>query len=280
MEWRQELEKILFNTNTVASKRFDLFLFVVIFASVLVVLLDSIETIYFQYKLQLNIAEIIFTLLFTLEYFLRLLVASSPLKYAFSFYGIVDFLSIIPTYISFFFMGIPSLFSLKLLRVLRIFRILKLIEFWREAKILAESLKHSFYKIIVFLMVVFILVFIIGSLMYLIEGKSSGFSNIPQSIYWTIVTITTVGYGDIAPQTPLGKLLASSLMLIGYGIIAVPTGIVTVDLANSYQENMVKNTQKICSNCVGFHHDSDAKYCKYCGKNLFLNQGENKIKFK
>lgn len=268
MEWKKKLEQILFTTDNPASKRFDLVLFLVISLSIVMVLLDSVESIYQEFKIELNIAEIIFTLLFTIEYILRLLVAPYPLKYAFSFYGIIDFISIIPTYISLIFLQIPSLFSLRILRLLRMFRILKLIEFLPEAQILAESLKRSFYKIVVFLSVVLILVFMVGSLMYLIEGEEGGFSSIPQSIYWTIVTLTTVGYGDIAPVTGLGKFLASSLMLIGYGIIAVPTGIVSVDLAHNFAENSTKTTEKKCPICINSRHDPDAKYCKYCGQIL------------
>ncbi len=278
MSWRNKLYQIIFTANTKAGKQFNLVLFISILASVLVILLDSVKSIKSQFTIELRIAELFFTFLFSVEYIMRLLVVKNRYKYAFSFFGIVDLISILPTYVSLLWSGTPSFLLLRTLRLFRIFRIIKLIEFWSEAKILGEAIKRSSRKITAFLTVVLILSLIIGSLMYVIEGPTTGFTSIPQSMYWTIVTITTVGYGDIAPQTSVGKFLAAVLMLIGYGIIAVPTGLVTVDLYNVYNTNSAKNSQKYCPNCSCDRHDLDAKYCKYCGTILVLNEIQNKSK--
>ncbi len=272
MSWRNKLYQIIFTENTPGGKQFNLVLFGCIIASVLVILLDSVTSIKTQFATQLGFAELFFTGLFSLEYITRLLVVKNPRRSALSFLGIVDFISIIPTYVSFFFSGNSSLLFLRTLRLLRIFRVLKFIGLWSEAKILAEAIKMSFRKITVFLSFVLIFSLIISSLMYVIEGPNTGFTSIPQSIYWTIVTITTVGYGDISPQTPVGKFLASVLMLIGYGIIAVPTGLVTVDLYSIYNHNLPQTSKKYCSNCLDKRHDIDAKYCKYCGQILLSNK--------
>lgn len=268
---KEQVYQIIFTTETKGGKIFNFSLFVAILISVSIVVFDSVDSIHNSFNSQFKVAEVVFTLLFTLEYIIRLLVVKKPLDYVLSFFGIVDLLSILPTYIRLFFTGIPSFFVLRILRLFRIFRILKLIQFSSEAQVLGESLQKSFRKITVFLTVVLILVLIIGSLMYLVESSEAGFTSIPQSVYWTIVTITTVGYGDIAPQTTLGKFLASTLMLIGYGIIAVPTGIVTAELSTS---NSVEISQKTCPNCLTSNHDLDAKYCKYCSEFLILEKKE------
>lgn len=266
---REQLRQIIFKSDTKAGKAFDLILLVCIMTSVLCVLIGSVETISIQYKQQLFFGEWFFTVLFTLEYILRLISAKKAVEYARSFYGIVDLVSIMPTYVSIFLPGSYTLFFIRSLRLLRIFRILKLTYFLKEAAGLMMALKASVRKITVFLSFVLVFVVILGSLMYLIEGENNGFTSIPQSIYWAIVTMTTVGYGDIAPQTALGKLIASVIMLLGYGIIAVPTGIVTVDLSKA--SFSAPASRKYCDLCGFSEYDQDAKYCKYCGSSLSRN---------
>ncbi len=263
--WRKKLYKIIFETNTAAGKTFDLILLGCILVSVLVVLLASVKAMQIQYGTELWLLEWFFTLVFTVEYILRLISVKRPVQYAFSFYGIVDLIALLPTYISLLLPFSYSLITVRTLRLLRVFRILKLTHFLSEQRGLVLSLKASVQKIIVFLSAVIVLVVILGSLMYLIEGEVNGFTSIPQSIYWAIVTMTTVGYGDIAPQTVVGKFLASAVMLLGYGIIAVPTGIVTVDFL---KERSNKVSGLICRACGRTGHDQDARYCKYCGSSL------------
>ncbi len=266
MSWqwdsKEKLRQIIFESDTVAGKVFDLILLGCILVSVLVILLASVKEFALEYGGELQRAEWFFTLLFTVEYICRLISARSPVAYARSFYGIIDLLSVVPTYISLLLPGTYSLFALRGLRLLRIFRILKLTQFLREEMGLWMALKASLRKITVFLAFVLVVVIVLGSLMYLIEGEKNGFTSIPVSIYWAIVTMTTVGYGDIAPQTAGGKFLASTIMLLGYGIIAVPTGIVSVDLSKT---NLFKDSTRTCRNCGTKGHDQDARYCKYCG---------------
>jgi voltage-gated potassium channel len=271
LQRREKLRQIIFETDTISGKAFDLILLACILTSVLVILLGSVKAIQIQYGQELHWAEWFFTLLFTIEYILRLISAQRPWRYALSFYGIVDLITVLPTYISLLFPASYSLLAVRTLRLLRIFRILKLSQFLQEQMGLMLALKASMRKIIVFLAFVLVLVIILGSLMYFIEGEANEFTSIPVSIYWAIVTLTTVGYGDIAPQTPLGKLLASIIMLLGYGIIAVPTGIVTVDLSNSH---LFKGSNQTCSVCGSQRHDDDARYCKYCG-NVLSNKSPN-----
>ena len=209
--------------------------------------------------------EWLVTILFTVEYLLRLICVGRPIRYAFSFYGLVDLLAIAPTYLSVVVSGTQSLIVIRALRLLRVFRVLKLGHFVGEAKVLRAALRASIRKIVVFLGTVLILVLIVGALMYLVEGEETGFTSIPQSIYWAVVTLTTVGYGDVAPQTVLGKFLASIVMIIGYGIIAVPTGIVTVELSAARKAAI---TTKACPECSAEGHDPDAKFCKDCGADL------------
>jgi voltage-gated potassium channel len=213
----------------------------------------------------LRAVEWFFTALFTIEYALRLISIGRPMRYAISFYGIIDLLAIVPTYLSLLVAGTQSLIVIRALRLLRTFRVLKLVHFVGEASLLRAAIRASVRKIIVFLTFVLTLVLIIGALMYLVEGEPSGFSNIPESIYWAIVTLTTVGYGDIAPQTVLGRFLASIVMIMGYGIIAVPTGIVTVELAGASRKPI---TTQACPLCAAEGHDADAAYCKRCGGKL------------
>jgi voltage-gated potassium channel len=265
--WRRLLHEVIFEAETPAGKAFDIALIWSIGLSILVVMLESVSSIRAQYGILLNRIEWFFTILFTVEYILRLVSVERPGRYATSFFGFVDILAILPTYLSLFIPGSQYLFTVRVLRLLRIFRVLKLIEYLREAAIITEALRASRRKIIVFLLAVLSLVIIVGSLMYIIEGADNGFSDIPTSIYWAIVTLTTVGYGDISPQTPLGKALASMVMIMGYAIIAVPTGIVTAEISRATQVINSVTTQS-CPNCSSEGHDTDAVYCKYCSAKL------------
>jgi len=263
--WRFKIHEIIFEADTPAGKLFDVALFVAIVLSVVAVLLESVGEIRDAYGPLLRRAEWFFTILFSVEYVLRLISVGRPMRYARSFFGVVDLLAIVPTYLSLIFVGTQSLIVIRALRLLRVFRVLKLTQFLAEAKTLNVAMRASVRKIIVFLGTVLTLVLIVGALMYLIEGEESGFTSIPQSIYWAIVTMTTVGYGDIAPQTVLGKLLASAVMIMGYGIIAVPTGIVTVEMASARRR---ETSTQACRECSAEGHDSDARHCKYCGEKL------------
>jgi voltage-gated potassium channel len=260
--WRRRLYTIIFRHDTRAGRIFDIILLAAIGLSVTVVLLDSVPSIHERHGRLLLAAEWFFTLLFSLEYALRLIVVRSPARYALSFFGIVDLLSVLPTYVSLLVTGAQELLVIRALRILRIFRVLKLPEYLEEAGYLQRALRTSRHKIIVFVLTVLTLVLIIGALMHLVEGPENGFTSIPMSIYWAIVTLTTVGYGDLAPQTALGRLLASVVMIIGYGIIAVPTGIVTSELIavkNEYERG------RKCEACGLVGHESDAKFCRVCG---------------
>lgn len=261
---REQLRTIIFGTNTPAGAAFDKALILVIVASVLAVMLDTVDGVSQQYGRLLIIAEWAFTVLFTLEYLIRIWISDRPSRYIFSFYGIIDLISILPTYLSLFFVGANYLLIIRILRVLRIFRVLKLVQYSKEAQILLIAMRNSRRKIIIFMLFVAVLAMIYGALMYLIEGAEHGFTSIPRSIYWAIVTITTVGYGDITPSTPLGQGLASFVMLTGYAIIAVPTGIVTAELtALSHRVKIVE-----CSQCHTNSHAQEANYCKHCGEKL------------
>jgi len=262
--WRDTLHEIIFGAETPAGKWFDILLIVSILASVLAVMLDSVSGISKNYGSLLGSVEWFFTIIFTIEYILRLICVGRPLLYSTSFFGIVDLMAIIPTYISLFIPGTEFLLVVRILRILRIFRVLKLVQYMSEARFLMKALRASSRKIIVFLFTVLTLVIILGSMMYLIEGAENGFTSIPRSIYWAIVTLTTVGYGDISPQTNIGQLLAAGIMILGYSIIAVPTGIITVELS---QLSSKKATQS-CRECSAEGHDPDADFCKYCGAKL------------
>ncbi len=263
--WQYRLHEIIFEADTRAGKLFDIFLILAILLSVLVVMLDSVATISHAHGTWLLILEWGFTLLFTLEYVLRLICVKKPFRYAASPLGLVDLLAILPTYISLIVSGSQYMVVIRVLRVLRVFRVLKLASYLGEARVLASALKSSRHKIVVFLVTVMTLVVIFGSLMYLIEGMDNGFTSIPKSIYWAIVTMTTVGYGDISPQTPLGQFIAAMIMILGYGIIAVPTGIVTSELSR-VSRNPV-STQS-CPVCMAEGHDHDAVFCKFCSSRL------------
>ncbi len=264
--WRESLNRIIFGAETRAGKLFDILLIIAIAFSVLAVMLSSVEALHKEYKQLFFYAEWGFTLLFSCEYFLRLIAVRQPRLYARSFYGIIDLLSILPSYIGLLLPGIKYMLIIRILRLLRIFRIFKLAEYVDEAETLMTALKNSSQKILVFLYAVLTLAIVFGSLLYVVEGSASGFTSIPKSVYWAIVTLTTVGYGDIAPQTPLGQIIASAIMIMGYGIIAVPTGIYSAELIKSYRPALVNNSA--CPSCGKIGHDSDADFCKYCGGDL------------
>jgi voltage-gated potassium channel len=262
-EFRSKVYEIVFESDTRAGRLFDLILLWLIVFSILSVFMESVASFRAKYLYEIHVAEWIFTILFTIEYFLRVYSSHKPLKYIFSFYGIVDFISFIPNYLTFFFAGLQYLMVIRAFRLLRVFRILKLSRFLDQGNILKNALKASAHKIVVFIASVITVVTIIGTMMYIIEGDQSGFTSIPLSIYWAIVTITTVGYGDISPQSPLGQFLASFLMIIGYGIIAVPTGIVTVEMARANDEARIK-----CPDCNAPVYPKNANFCSNCGKGL------------
>ena len=262
---RAKLHEIIFEADTPAGKVFDVLLIVSIVASVIMVLLDSVNSVRQAYGGLLYLGEWILTVLFTIEYILRLYCVGRPLAYAISFFGVVDLLAILPTYLSIFFPGSQYLLVIRVLRVLRVFRVLKLVKYVGETRLLMQALHASRRKITVFLFAVFTLVIIFGSLMYLIEDPDSGFTSIPRSIYWAIVTLTTVGYGDISPQTNFGQAVSAIIMIIGYGIIAVPTGIVTAELTQVYKRSV---STQACTQCSAEGHDTDAQFCKYCGARL------------
>ena len=264
--WRHHLHEIIYEADTKSGKAFDLILLIFILLSVLFVALESVDWIDQEYHYVLDVAEWFITILFTVEYLLRIISIKKPSVYIFSFYGIIDLVSTLPKYISLFFFGTQSMVTLRALRLLRVFRILKLTRYIGESNNLAKALAASKTKILIFMFGVVILCVIFGSFMYMIESKESGFSSIPRSIYWCIVTLTTVGYGDIAPISTLGQFIASVIMILGYGIIAVPTGIVSAEFA---QQNIKvdKNTQA-CPNCMTAEHKDDALYCHNCGEIL------------
>jgi len=261
---REKLYEIIFEADTPAGKFFDVALLVVILVSVGLVMLESVPNIRANYRPLLRILEWIITGIFTVEYLLRIIIVRKPIRYIFSFYGIIDFLSVIPTYLGLFILGSHHLVVIRILRMLRIFRILKLTRYTQAGRTLARALWASREKISVFIFFVIVLVIVIGTIMYIIEGEAHGFTSIPRGIYWAIVTLTTVGYGDISPETPLGQLMASIVMIMGYAIIAVPTGIVTAEIINPSKRG---NTQ-VCPNCLHDKHDDDAKFCKKCGAKI------------
>lgn len=263
--WRQRLHAIIFEADTPAGKAFDIVLLISIVTSVVVVLLDSVSALNQRYGALFFALEWGFTILFTVEYLLRLICVRRPLAYVGTFFGIVDLLAILPTYLSLLVPGTQYLLVVRVLRLLRIFRILKLAEYLHEGRTLGTALLATRRKISVFLLAVVTVVIIVGALMYVIEGPERGFTSIPISIYWAVVTLTTVGYGDIAPQTPLGKAAAVVVMLIGYGIIAVPTGIVTLELSRAGAPAV---STQACPACGAEGHDVDARFCKRCGSAL------------
>jgi voltage-gated potassium channel len=264
---RDKWYQIVFMADTKAGKQFDIILLISIVLSVIIVMLDSVGSLRNDYRQMFLWSEWFFTLLFTAEYLFRIYISRRPLEYVRSFYGIIDLLSILPTYLSLVLVGSHYLLVIRILRMLRIFRILKLSRYLRASQVLQIALRHSKYKIIVFMEVILTTVVIMGSLMYLIEGPASGFSSIPRGIYWAIVTLTTVGFGDITPHTVLGQFLASIIMIMGYAIIAVPTGILSSEMIKAdHHSSSVKNAP--CSKCGHTHHNVDARYCLMCGNKM------------
>ena len=259
--WRDRWHTIIFGHDTPAGRTFDVWLIVLVLGSIVVVILESLPELPRDQRRILLAAEWIITSLFSIEYVMRLLTARTALRYATSFFGIVDLLAILPTYLSLIFPGAQALGVVRGIRVLRVFRIFKLGEYITESETLGRALYASRRKILVFLSAVLALIVVIGAMMYLIEGAASGFTSIPTSMYWAVVTLTTVGYGDIAPQTTVGRVLASLVMIMGYGIIAVPTGIVSAEIARA-------GRAVACPNCGVLQHDADARYCKRCGAPL------------
>ena len=267
LRWRH----IVFGTDTRAGQLFDQLLIIAIIASVAAVMLDSVQSLHTRWGEWFYLAEWFFTLLFTAEYLLRLWLSDRPGRYAFSFYGVVDLLSVLPTYISVIVPGANYLLTIRVLRVLRIFRVMKLMAFMSEANFLAQALIRARRKVAVFLFTVVVVMVSFGSIMYVIEGPGNGFTSIPVSIYWAIVTVTTVGYGDISPQTPVGQAIASLAMITGYAIIAVPTGIVTAEITSALRQDRY---QRECKSCHLHEHDADARYCKRCGTPLPALNGD------
>lgn len=264
-KWRIRLYEIIFEADTKKGRQFDVILIGCILLSVLVVFLESIHELGIRYATFFHSLEWFFTILFTIEYILRLLSVKRPHRYVFSFYGVIDFLAIIPTYLSLIIAGSQYLLVIRVLRLLRVFRVFKIRPLLAQAEILSRALKASQSKIAVFLFTVLTMIIVVGAIMYVVEGPENGFTSIPTSMYWAIVTMTTVGYGDISPQTPIGQILASIVMIIGYSIIAVPTGIVTVEIAEASRKSI---TTQVCPECLKEGHDKDALHCKYCGAKL------------
>ena len=280
--WKSKLHEIIYEADTPTGKLFDVVLLIAILASIILVMLESINSFDAKYHTLLNISEWVITILFTIEYVLRIITVKQPLKYVFSFYGIIDLLSTIPKYLSLIFVGTHALVALRALRLLRVFRILKLVRYSGASNQLSTAIKASRAKISVFLFAVLIAAVIFGTIMYLVEGEENGFTNIPKSVYWCIVTLTTVGFGDIAPQTPLGQFIAAFIMILGYGIIAVPTGIVSAEytkatasdakekLSDEEHEQLktVRLNTQSCENCLTEKHQDGAVFCRKCGHEL------------
>ena len=264
--WKTKLYKIIYEADTPAGKWFDIVLIIAIVLSILLVMLESVESFNAKYHDFFNISEWVITILFTLEYFARIIVIKKPSKYIFSFYGIIDFLATIPKYISLIFGGAQALLALRALRLLRIFRILKLTRYLGASANLTSALKASKTKILIFVFSIIVLTIILGTIIYLVEGPENGFTSIPISMYWAIVTLTTVGYGDLSPNTPFGQFIASIVMILGYGIIAVPTGIVTAEMTK-INPKIHTNTQS-CTHCLSNKHLNGAEFCHQCGQKL------------
>lgn len=265
---RHTLYQIIYQAHTPAGRGFDIALIIVILASVLTVVLDSVAEVSQRYGEQLFALEWFFTIIFTAEYMLRIFCIHRPFKYIVSFYGLIDLLSIVPSYISLFIPGSHYLQIIRILRVLRVFRVLKLVRFINQANMLLNALLASRLKITIFLFTVSTLLVVFGSTMYLIEGPENGFTNIPVSIYWAVVTLTTVGFGDITPKTVLGRAISTVVMIIGYAIIAIPTGIFTAELSREMKRQNNSLDQRICPICRKAGHEADANYCRICGTEL------------
>ncbi len=270
--WRQRWYTIIFEADTREGRIFDVALLLAIITSVMIVMLDSLPAVNQRLGGVFTALEWMFTLLFTAEYAMRLLVVRRPWRYALSFYGVIDFISIMPTWLAFFVPELHFLIDVRLLRLLRVFRILKLTVYFEEAEILYRALVNSRRKIFVFLAAVFIITVILGTVMYVVEGPEHGFHSIPVSMYWAVVTLTTTGFGDMVPKTALGQFITSLTILLGYGIIAFPTGIVGAELAASIMKRPL--TTRTCTHCLTEGHEPDAQYCKHCGSQLPAYQND------
>jgi voltage-gated potassium channel len=260
--WREGLYRVIFEADTPAGRSFDILLIVSILLSVAVVLLDSVQAVRVRHRDLLVLLEWFFTLLFTVEYVLRIICSVRPGRYTLSFFGIVDLLSILPTYVSFFFPTSRYFTVIRILRILRVFRVMKLVQYVGEADVLMGALWEARRKIVVFLFTVLCLVTVFGSIMYVVEGEQNGFTSIPRSIYWAVVTLTTVGYGDISPQTSVGQVIAAVVMVLGFAIIAIPTGIVTAEMVRQGER---KKAGRTCRNCNTAGHGDEASFCRFCG---------------
>ena len=266
--WKSKLHEIVYEADTPVGKWFDIILFLLILSSIVLVILESVESFDQEHHQLLYISEWVVTILFSVEYIARCLSLNKPYRYIFSFYGIIDLLSTIPLYLSFIFPGSHVLIVIRAIRLLRIFRILKMVTFIGEARKLRTALWDSRTKISVFIFAIMILSVIIGTIMYLVEGEEAGFTSIPKGIYWTIVTMTTVGFGDMVPLTALGQTISVIVMVMGYGIIAVPTGIVSAQFSRQYKLNKIHTNTQACPNCNAHYHNDNAKYCYNCGNLL------------
>lgn len=267
-DWRNTLYRIIFHTDTFWGRTFDILILIIIILSIVAVMLESVAEISAEYGTELRIIEWIFTVLFTIEYVLRIWTSPKPVKYIFSFLGIIDFLAITPAFLGIFFGGTQALIIFRSIRLIRVFRIFKLVRYLSGGRVILRAILDSIPKITVFLVGIISLTFVLGTLMYLVEGnQQGGFTSIPKSIYWAIVTLTTVGYGDITPQTPVGQLLASVVMILGYAIIAVPTGIVSSQFVE-LSGRKIKAGDIVCDVCGENDHDIKANYCKNCGNPL------------
>jgi len=264
--WRERAYIVIFFTNTRAGKRFDTWLLAVIMASLVVVMLDSVASIRAEYGPLFKGLEWVFTGIFAVEYIVRIYSHPEPRKYIFSFYGAIDLLSVLPAFLALLFADAQYLLIVRVIRMLRIFRVLKLTPYLSQANFLLVALRGSQQKIVVFLLSVSTMVVVYGALMYVIEGPDNGFTSIPMSIYWAVVTLTTVGFGDIVPHTPLGKAVATLVMITGYSIIAVPTGIFTAELANAMRQDSLQHP---CPSCDKPSHEPNAAFCSRCGSQLF-----------
>lgn len=263
---RKKLHEIIYEADTPFGKLFDLFLLLLIVISIVAVMLESMAGVYSKYGKELEIIEWVITIFFTIEYIARIIAVKRPLRYIFSTYGLIDLLATLPAYIDLLFPGLHFLLSIRAIRLLRVFRILKLGHFVGASNQLVVALKKAKLKIAVFLFNVIVLCIILGTIMFMIEGPENGFTSIPMGIYWTIVTLTTVGFGDITPQTPFGQFVSVIIMILGYGIIAVPTGLVTAEFMS--RDKTVHDNTQVCPNCSADHHRNDAEFCYNCGHSL------------
>lgn len=266
--WKRQVHEIIYEADTKAGKLFDVILLWLILISIALVMLESVEEYNAKYGTIYNALEWVITGLFVVEYILRVICVKRPWDYVFSFFGVIDFLSAIPKFLSIFFVGTQVLVALRSLRLLRVFRILKLARYLGESKKLTTSLRASRTRISVFLFAIMIICVILGTVMYLIEGSENGFTSIPRSVYWAIVTLTTVGYGDIAPRTISGQFIASIIMILGYAIIAIPTGIITSEMSKDKSESELEVNSKSCRNCTAEKHHHNAEFCYKCGEKL------------